>query len=172
MSEGQHELCRLDARVRQLGATLAELGWDAALHQLVLDLPHANQRLAHVGQMTEAAAHKVLNQVDAAQPHCQAAAAQAAELAGRLDLLAGHPDLGVGEARAALAEAAAALMYQQQVLDGQASALGSILLAQDFQDLSGQVIKKVMATIGQAQGQVQQLHQLLVQGMAGLPARL
>ena len=112
LCEGRDALDQLDERVRRLGATLAELGWDGALHLLADEIPDARERLAYVGQMTETAANKVLNMVDAAQPVCQSAAADAEALAGRLAVLAAHPDLGVGEARAALAEAVEALRHR------------------------------------------------------------
>ena len=147
LSEGRDALDQLDQRVRRLGVTLAELGWDAALHGLADEIPDARERLSYVGQLTEDAANKVLNMVDAAQPVCQSAATDAEALAGRLASLADHPELGVGEARAALAEAVEALRHHGGVVRGQSGVLTDIMMAQDFQDLSGQVIKKVVGII-------------------------
>lgn len=166
LSAGQDVLDQLDERVQRLGATLSELGWDLALHQLADEMPAARERLGYVGSMTEAAANKVLNSVDAAQPACQSAAADADALALRLADLASHPELGVGEARAALSEAVAALQHHSGVARAQCSVLTDIVLAQDFQDLSGQVIQKVVAMIGHAE---QQLRRLLAQ-TGGQPA--
>ena len=166
LSNGPDALDELDALVRRLGATLAELGWDVALHQLADELPDARDRLAYVGRMTEDAAMKVLNMVDAAQPVCQSAAAEALHLADRLAEAGSHPDLGVGEARAALAEAAAALRHQASLQKAQNSVLTDIMMAQDFQDLSGQVIKKVVSIIGHAE---QQLRQMLAQSEGKAP---
>ncbi len=160
LSDGPDALDELDALVRRLGATLAELGWDVALRQLADELPDARERLAYVGRMTEDAAMKVLNMVDTAQPVCQTAASEALALADRLDSVGQHADLGVGEARAALAEATAALRHQAGLQKSQNSVLTDIMLAQDFQDLSGQVIKKVVLIIGHAE---QQLLQMLAQ---------
>ena len=157
----QDALDQLDERVRQLGGTLKQLGWDVALHQLVEELPDARERLVYVGQMTEAAAMKVLDLVDLAQPACRLVAEQAAGLAARLQRLTEHSELGVDDARAALAEAAAVLQQHAQVSRDQAAAFTEIMLAQDFQDLSGQVIKKVVLIIGHTE---QQLLQLLAQG--------
>ncbi len=157
LSDGQHALEQLDARVRHLGATLAELGWDVALHQLADELPDAAERLGYVGRLTESAATQVLNLVDAAQPAGRAAVTEAESLAERLDGMARHPALGVGEARAALAEAAAALAQQARVQREQLAVLTDIMMAQDFQDLSGQVIAKVTSIIGHAERQLLQL---------------
>lgn len=160
MSEGQYHLSQLQDRVSELGRMLALLGWDVTLHRLAEEVPDARDRLGYVAQMTEAAATKVLNLVDAAQPDCELAAREAAGLADRLADLAQHPELGVGEARAALGEAAAALTHQALLNRQQAEVLSQIMLAQDFQDLSGQVIKKVAGILDQAQ---QQLLLLLAQ---------
>jgi chemotaxis protein CheZ len=157
LSDGRQALAQLDTLASQLAATLSELGWDVALHQLVDELPDARERLAYVGRMTEDAATKVLNMVDASQPACQSAAAEAGSLADRLADLSTHPELGVGEARAALAEAADALRHQAGMNRSQASVLTDIMMAQDFQDLSGQVIKKVLLIIGHAEQQLQQM---------------
>ena len=171
LSEGRDALDQLDQRVRRLGVTLAELGWDAALHGLADEIPDARERLSYVGQLTEDAANKVLNMVDAAQPVCQSAATDAEALAGRLASLADHPELGVGEARAALAEAVEALRHHGGVVRGQSGVLTDIMMAQDFQDLSGQVIKKVVAIISHTE---QQLRMLLAQTegrLVGAPLR-
>ncbi len=160
MSAGQDALDQLDERVRLLGSTLVDLGWDVAFQQLADELPDARDRLLHVGQMTEGAANKVLDLVDEAQLRCGSTAAHASSLSSRLAGLAEHPDLGVGEARAALAEAAAVLQQQAAESQAHAAALTQIMMAQDFQDLSGQVIKKVVQIISHTE---QQLRQLLAQ---------
>jgi chemotaxis protein CheZ len=169
LSAGQDALEQLDERVRRLSTTLGELGWDRALHQLADEIPDARERLSYVGGMTEAAATKVLNLVEEAQPACQAAAAEADTLAARLDRLAGHPELGIGEARAALAEAAATLQHQASVARRHAAVLSDIMMSQDFQDLSGQVIQKVVDIITHTE---QQLRQLLAQSQGRNAAAL
>lgn len=174
MSEGQQHLHTGDDRVRELAGLLGALGWDVALHRLAREIPDARGRLGHVAQLTDKAASTVLDIVDDAQPRCEAAAGEAAELSSRLAVLCGHADLGVGEARAALAEAAAALAHQSAVNRLQAGLLSQIMLAQDFQDLSGQVIKKVIGILDHAE---QQVCQLLAQSRgpasaAAAPARL
>ena len=156
MSEGLDPLRQGD-RSHDLGRLLAVLGWDIALHRLAEAIPDARQPLGQVAQCTDAAADKVLRLVDDAQPACQAAATEAAALSARLAVLAAHPDLGVGEARAVLAEAAAALSHQARVHHQLAGLLGRIMLAQDFQDLSGQVIRKVVGILDHGGQPLQQL---------------
>lgn len=160
LSEGRDALDQLDERLRRLAETLNELGWDQALHQLADQLPDARERLDYVGQMTEAAATKVLNLVDDAQPVAQAAAVDAQQVAERMGRLAEQADLPADLARAALAEAAATLQRLAGMASAQSSVLSDIMMAQDFQDLSGQVVKKVVLIISHAE---QQLLQLLAQ---------
>jgi len=157
LSEGQDQMLQLDERVRELGRLLAALGWNITLHRLADEIPDARDRLGYVARMTDAAATQVLNLVDEAQPRCEAAAGEATELSGRLASLSSHASLGVGEARAALAEAATALAHQSEEHGHQAALLSRIMLAQDFQDLSGQVIKKVVGILDHAEHQLCQL---------------
>ena len=133
----------------------------------MFDLSDARDRLAHLGRISEQAATQVLNLVDAAQPACQAACSDALAVAARLQAAADHPALGVGEARAALAEAADALRQQAAANQAQLAVLSDILLAQGFHDQSGQMIRKLLASIGHAELQALQW---LVPRQAWLPA--
>lgn len=158
-------LDQLDERVKRLGATLAELGWDQALRQLTAEIPDARERLSYVGQMTEDAAMKVLNMVDATQPGCQAVARQQGALAAELEAALAGPALSADDSRALLERALQSLRDGHQTAAAHAETLTSIMLAQDFQDLSGQVIKKVVGIISHAE---EQLLRLLAQS-AGEP---
>ena len=166
MSESQGPVQLLDLQVQQFGALLSELGWDRTFKRWATELPDMRDRLGHVAQMTDAAANKVLNLIDDAQPECDVIVTQSSELALRLAQLADHNELGVGEARAALAEAAAVLKHQGEAARRQSQVLGQIMLAQDFQDLSGQVIKKVVGIVSRAE---QQLQRVLTQSQRDLP---
>jgi len=157
LSSGADALDHLDDRVQRLSATLAELGWDSAIRQLLEEIPDARERLRYVGQMTEDAAMKVLNMVDATQPACQAAARDQGLLADELDALLAQPALSPEAARAAMLSASKLLRQGQAEAANQAETLTSIMLAQDFQDLSGQVIKKVVAIIGHAEDQLSRM---------------
>lgn len=166
MSESQGPMQQLDARVQRFGALLSELGWDLTLGRWATELPDVRDRLGHVAKMTDAAANKVLNLIDDAQPECDVIVTQSSELALRLAQLADHAELGVGEARAALAEAAAVLKHQGEAARRQSEVLSQIMLAQDFQDLSGQAIKKVVGSVSRAE---QQLGLLRAQSQRDLP---
>ena len=96
-----------------------------AVEHAVHELPDACERLRYVKEMTEKAANKVFALVEAIQ-------GQAAELEKQSAALA----------QAGLAPEAVALLQQQAHLQSDWGT--QLLMSQDFQDLSGQVINKVL----------------------------
>jgi chemotaxis protein CheZ len=99
-----------------------------AVEHAVHELPDACERLRYVKEMTEKAANKVFALVETIQT-------QAAELERQATALA---DAG-------LAPEAVALLKQQA--QTQADWGTQLLMSQDFQDLSGQVINKVLTLL-------------------------
>jgi chemotaxis protein CheZ len=144
LSDGSRQ--QLGTIVRQLHDALQTLGYASALQAVAQEIPDARERLAYVGQMTERAAHKVLTLIDAAQPGCSAVAQEGEAL------LAGPHTPG---------DAAAAWTgYVRRSVDqarSQQATLSGIMMAQDFQDLSGQVIHKVIAIISRTEEQLVEL---------------
>lgn len=152
---------RLGQMTRQLHDTLRELGYDRALEEAAKAIPDARQRLAYVAQMTEQAASRVLNATDAARPIQDGLQAEAAALSGRWDRLFGG-DLSVDEFKALAGDT-------RNYLDGVPvrtaatnEQLMEIMMAQDFQDLTGQVIKKI---VDLAQRMETELLQVLIEAM-------
>lgn len=153
---------QLGGIVRQLHDALQSLGYDHAIRQITTEIPDARDRLAYVGGMTEAAASRVLNLVDAAAPACDEIAAQAQGLNAQLDRLLGDAAEPAAPALRPVLQACAAFTQRTtSFAETQRSTLTDIMLTQDFQDLSGQVIGKVIEIIGRTE---RQLIELLVQG--------
>lgn len=122
--------------VRRLHETLRELGCDAGLQSVVGELPDTQDRLNYIVTLTEQAANRALTAVEKAMPVQEAMSAEAQELA---ELWRGGGD------------DAALRQRVQDFLDGVpersrqvSEQLTEVMMAQDFQDLTGQVIKKVM----------------------------
>jgi len=142
---------------RQLHQAMTELGIDVQLHQIAHEIPDARDRLSYVGQMTETAAHKVLGLVEEARPGCAHLAEHAQGQQRDLTrLLAEHGDAATN-VRDGLRHAND---FAGAVIKGaaeQESALSAIMMTQDFQDLSGQVIKKVIDIISRTEAQLLQL---------------
>jgi len=137
---------QLGGIVRQLHDALRTLGYDTVLQEVAHEIPDARERLAYVGEMTERAANQVLTLVDEAKPGCMTMAEEGEALLANVD-----------------ADPAALRDYVRRSVDGarqQHGALNDIMMTQDFQDLSGQVINKVINIISRTE---EQLLDLLVQ---------
>lgn len=131
--------------VRALHDALTWVGADNALADASNEFPSARERLLHVATMTERAANTVLNKVDEAAPLQQSIEASAKALSKQWE---GVSVSGLSPELQALAQ-----QTQKFIADTQAgtqatsAALSEIMMAQDFQDLTGQLIKKVATLI-------------------------
>ena len=147
---------RLGTITREMHEALTVLGGNQ-LHSIVDEMPNARDRLAHVGKMTEEAANKVLNLVDKAKPECDDLAKRGVELGQSIAKMASSQDLSVERARALMGLCGKFAERTATFASGQADVLSDIMMAQDFQDLSGQVIKKVIDIISRTEMQLVQL---------------
>ena len=136
---------RIGHMARTLHDTLGQLGYDKLVEQTVTALPDAKDRLAYVVNLTEQAACRVLNATDIAGPLVDDIENGAAALGERWDKAFAN-QLGVVEFKQ-LAEETRAYLKDQLPTKTRAThaQLTEIMMAQDFQDLTGQVIKKVVA---------------------------
>ena len=147
---------RLGTITREMHEALAVLG-GTQLHSIVGEMPNARERLAHVGKMTEEAANKVLNLVDKAKPECDDLAKRGHELSQSIAKMAAAQDLSMDRARALMGQCGKFAERTATFASGQADVLSDIMMSQDFQDLSGQVIKKVIDIISRTELQLVQL---------------
>jgi chemotaxis protein CheZ len=151
-------LSRIGHMTRALHESLRGLGLDKLIEKAASDIPDARDRLDYVARLSEDAAKRVLDATDAAAPLQDRIDGSAVELSKSWQALL---DSGEGSAEwRALAEKTIASM------DASRSAVGAtkghlmdIMMAQDFQDLTGQVIKRIT---GIAQNLEKQLVQMLV----------
>jgi chemotaxis protein CheZ len=135
---------RLGTIVRALHDTLRELGAEGVLVDAASEFPSARDRLLHIASLTENAANVVLTKVEEHRPAQERLAREAGELLAAWDC-----DGDVLQESAAcslpLARTRAFLAAVKDDCGGARAALSEIMLAQDFQDLTGQLIKKVVA---------------------------
>lgn len=149
---------------RQLHDTLGALGYDKLLEKTVTALPDAKDRLAYIANLTEQAACKVLNATDIANPLQEELEAGASLLAKKWDALYAN-QMGVDDFKLLAAETRAFIKNAvPQRTAATKEQLMEIMMAQDFQDLTGQVIKKVVAL---AQDLESQLMAVLIETMPG-----
>jgi len=123
---------------RQLHDTLNHLGVMPKLRQSAEGLPDARSRLSYIAKKTGEAADKVLNAVDLAkQDHADISAA-----ARKLAAAVAADKLSAGASAAAVL----AFVSQVEAASGRMDQhLTDIMMAQDFHDLTGQVVAKVVA---------------------------
>ncbi len=144
---------RLGAITREMHEALTVLGSNH-LHDIVEEIPHARDRLAYVGQMTEDAANKVLTLVEAAKPECDDLSTRADALSASLSKFASQDDLTLQKARGLLVGCSKFAERTGTFSVKQSEVLSDIMMAQDFQDLSGQVIKRVIDIINRTEMQL------------------
>jgi chemotaxis protein CheZ len=136
---------RVGHMARALHDTLGQLGYDSLLEKTVSALPDAKDRLAYVANLTEQAACRVLNATDIAGPLVDDMENGAQALGLRWDKVFAN-EMSVDDFKSLAAETRAFLKEQLPAkARGTHAQLTEIMMAQDFQDLTGQVIKKVVA---------------------------
>lgn len=133
---------RLGAITRQLHNALQELGFAEKLKGAVVELPDAQSRLNYIARLTGEAAEKVLNSVDEAK-------AKQIEIVQVSRFLA-----DLFPAKPALAEQ---LMKINRLGEQSDQHLTDIMMAQDFHDLTGQVISRVVKLAASLEEQLLQL---------------
>ena len=143
---------------RALHDSLRELGYDKNLQKAASDIPDARDRLNYIASMTQAAAERVLNATEAAQPIVDKIESGAKNLAGEWQKLFDNK-LDENQFKQLAMNTHAYLLELPRQTRQTSAHLTEIMMAQDFQDLTGQVIKKVMEV---TQNLEQQLLALLV----------
>ena len=122
---------------RQLHDTLSQLGVMPRLQQAANGLPDARSRLTYIAQKTGDAANKVLNLVDLAKAEHQSISAQTRAMAAAI------------VADPVKAVATGGVMNFVNDVEAATSRIDAhltdIMMAQDFHDLTGQVVAKVVS---------------------------
>jgi len=141
---------------RSLHDTLHELGYDKNLERAASSIPDARDRLNYVATMTEKAAEKVLNATEAAQPVVEKIEVESQRLAREWQKLF-DKQLDVEQFKNLARQTHAFLADVPKQTKATNAYLTEIMMAQDFQDLTGQVIKKVIAVTQQMEKQLLEL---------------
>jgi chemotaxis protein CheZ len=147
---------RLGGIVRLLHDSLRELGYDRALTEASSQINDAQDRLEYVATLTEQAANKVLNTLDEGMPAQDKLSKQAQDMSGRWDaLFAGK--LSLDEFKALAGDSRQFAAAVSDATEAEKARLLEIMMAQDFQDITGQLIKKVVAITKTVENELAQL---------------
>jgi chemotaxis protein CheZ len=125
---------------RQLHDTLSQLGVMPKLQQATSDLPDARSRLTYIAKKTGEAANKVLNSVDQAKAEQARVATETRRI---FEAMTKDPVRAV--ASGALLNFVSDVEAATARIDAH---LTDIMMAQDFHDLTGQVVAKVVTLAG------------------------
>jgi len=143
---------QIGALTRQLHDSLAGLGLTEKVKDWAGELPDAKSRLSYIARLTGEAAEKVLNKVDQAKVQNDHVATETRRIGALI-----QQDPAAAVASGLVTNFVSDVEQSSKTVDAH---LTEIMMAQDFHDLTGQVIAKVVnlaATIEE------QLVQLLIQ---------
>ena len=139
--ELMEELHDLTCNLRK---ALERFRFDARLNDLAeKEMPDARHRLSHVLKLTSEAAHRTLDLVEQSCPPAERTAREAAELADSWSRFRAR-NISVEEFRLLLTRMDGFLSTARTDSETVRANLADVLLAQGYQDLTGQIIRGVM----------------------------
>lgn len=131
---------------RKLHDAMRDVGYDKSLERVAEAIPDAKDRLSYIASLTESAAERVLNATDIAKPIQDDLESEAQKLSERWNRLFAN-QLSVSEFKTLAEETRSYLSRVPDRTQATSTQLLEIVMAQDFQDLTGQVIKKMMEMV-------------------------
>jgi chemotaxis protein CheZ len=147
---------RLGGIVRLLHDSLRELGYDRSLSTVADQITDAQGRLEYVASLTEQAANKVLNAIDVGMPEQDLLQKKAQDMDSRWgQLFEGKLSLAQFKELAGDSRQFAAAV--NDATEAEKARLLEIMMAQDFQDITGQLIKKIVLITHTAEKELAQL---------------
>jgi chemotaxis protein CheZ len=155
-ADGDDLVRRVGQLTRMLRQSMRELGLNKEIEKAASAIPDARDRLSYVAKMTEQAAERSLNAIDRAQPLQEQLGRDAEALDAKWQAWFEHP-VELDEARDLVKLTRGYLRNVPTVMQKINAELLEITMAQDFQDLTGQVIKKMMDVIHEVERQLFQV---------------
>lgn len=152
---------RIGSLTRALHDALRSVGADNVLDRAAREFPDARDRLTYIAKLTEKAADRALEAVEIGTSRQNELHANATAIGARWDkFFTGDVDLDtfktlIGDTRLFVQQA-------ESTADATNAQLSEIMMAQDFQDLTGQVIQKLTRVVNDFE---QQLLQFLIDAM-------
>jgi chemotaxis protein CheZ len=133
---------RIGHLTRSLHDSLRELGYDKKIEKAAAAIPDTRDRLAYVANLTGDAADKVLTLTEKTLPLQEAIGSEARRLSTQWQALMDNR-LSVAEFEALVSRTRGYLDTVPQQTAEAGRNLRDIMVAQDFHDLTGQVIRKI-----------------------------
>ncbi|MFP4647692.1 MAG: protein phosphatase CheZ [Halorhodospira sp.] len=150
----------LGTLTRELHEAIKAFNYDDRLADITAqEIPDARERLNYVITMTEQAAHRTLTVIEGSAPLAQELAEESKRLAERWSAFQ-RRELNVEEFRVLSRELDAFLGRVQASSQHISNQLNDALMAQDYQDLTGQIIRKVIALVEEVESNLVELVRL------------
>ncbi len=132
---------------RELHDTLASFQVDSRMTDIMEnELPDAKERLDYVIRMTEQAAHKTLNAVEESIPICDGIVTATEEISDKWRKFLSR-DMTAAQFREMAREISDYFESATERAAALRASLNEILIAQDYQDLTGQTIRRVIRLV-------------------------
>lgn len=142
----------LGKMTRELHEALNGFAVDTRMHALASDdIPDAKARLNHVIEMTESSADRTLTAVENTLPIAEQLQSQASVLREKWGRFR-NKDMSVEEFRDMSKEIDGFLLTTSDHAEKIHSNLSDVMMAQDFQDLTGQIIRRVIKLVTEVEG--------------------
>jgi chemotaxis protein CheZ len=147
---------RLGGIVRLLHDSLRELGYDRSLSDAAVQITDAQGRLEHIAALTEQAANRVLNTIDEGIPEQEAVLKSALEMDSRWNRLF-EGKMSIEDFRLLATDSKEFAQKVASATETEKARLLDIMMAQDFQDITGQLIKKIVGITQKVENELAQL---------------
>jgi chemotaxis protein CheZ len=135
-------LSRIGQVTRTLHDNLRLLGFDKILEQVATEIPDARDRLNYVARMTEQAAERVLNSIDLANPLQDEITNSSVQIEKEWHKVIDASDLNLNQTELVNKTLNFIKIANKNSVATKALLI-DIMMAQDFQDLTGQVINRI-----------------------------
>jgi len=150
----------LGKMTRQLHDSLNSFALDSRMQSLAeSDIPDAKARLNHVIEMTEASANRTLNAVEDTLPISEHLQSVANNLHEKWDRFR-NKDMNVEEFRGMSKEIDEFLRVTKDDAGQINSNLSEVMMAQEFQDLTGQILRRVITLVQEVEDNLVELIRL------------
>lgn len=137
----------LGKMTREIHDSIMNFRMDSRVSDLAeVDIPDAKERLEYVIEMTEKAANTAMAVIEEGSPVAEKLGSQAGELKAQWTKFR-HRELTPEELRVMGHDVETFFDESEQMMSKLLSGFTEILMAQDFQDLTGQIIKQVIQLV-------------------------
>lgn len=145
---------------RELHDAITAFGMDEQFNKLAeMEIPNARQRLRHVIEMTDQAANRTLEAVESSLPICEEMGTRSRSLHSEWQRFTKR-DMKLAEFVVLAKQLDGFFTTNTGDAERLRDSLNSVLMAQDFQDLTSQIIKKVITLVEEVESNLVSLVKL------------